>query len=450
MLGAVVVTVVVAGCGITERGGTANAPGTTEATTTEATTTTSIPAEAADLSNQELASRFGDAVYRVEVVGCGVEGTGSAFAIDDTHLVTNRHVIDVDVQPTLVARDGRRLEGRVIGWGEDRDIAVIATDGGLGTALEWAPTGELSEGQPLVALGYPAPATDFTVTSGSILSFQSSGDLREAIRTDGAIDKGNSGGPALTADGRVAGVVTEMAFNEGGFQLVPLLFTADAVAGNVERIVAEPGAPQRNCTSAGSANPIPDDWDYEPAPRVGEPVSYGDDADLDELWDLCEVGDWAACDDLYRTSPYGSDYEHFGDTCGLRNEPSQYCVLLYGTDPGEGSTEPSDDGDAVPVIEPGISIVDGWYAVIRSDHTGAITVAELTEDAAVHGAGGHVVDTDHYRNGDGRPPDRYPSADVLAATVGPFADEGAVDEWCATTRPNQGCNTRQFVPTFDS
>lgn len=44
--------------------------------------------------------------------------------------------------------------------------------------------------------------------------------------------------------------------------------------------------------------------------------TYGDNAELDALWDSCAAGDMAACDDLYFESPLGSEYEEFGDTCG--------------------------------------------------------------------------------------------------------------------------------------
>ena len=33
-----------------------------------------------------------------------------------------------------------------------------------------------------------------------------------------------------------------------------------------------------------------------------------------------EAGDGAACDELYFSSPFGSAYESFGDTCGNRFE----------------------------------------------------------------------------------------------------------------------------------
>jgi len=54
--------------------------------------------------------------------------------------------------------------------------------------------------------------------------------------------------------------------------------------------------------------------------------AYGDDASLDALWDACEGGDMAACDELYFESPFGSAYEEFGNTCGNRVEWAFSCV----------------------------------------------------------------------------------------------------------------------------
>jgi hypothetical protein len=64
------------------------------------------------------------------------------------------------------------------------------------------------------------------------------------------------------------------------------------------------------------------------APRAGH---YGSDAYFDELWDECEAGVWVSCDDLFEQSEVGSNYEYFGDTCGLRNDSSDFwCEELYG------------------------------------------------------------------------------------------------------------------------
>lgn len=59
---------------------------------------------------------------------------------------------------------------------------------------------------------------------------------------------------------------------------------------------------------------------------TGEPFTFGDDATLDALWTACEGGDMQSCDDLYMQSPFGSDYEAFGDTCGNRATGGDYCV----------------------------------------------------------------------------------------------------------------------------
>ncbi len=51
---------------------------------------------------------------------------------------------------------------------------------------------------------------------------------------------------------------------------------------------------------------------------VDGPVGYGDDGDLDALWDECEAGSGSACDELFDRSPLHSDYEEFGLSCGQR------------------------------------------------------------------------------------------------------------------------------------
>ena len=68
---------------------------------------------------------------------------------------------------------------------------------------------------------------------------------------------------------------------------------------------------EQNDSWSGSSNTS----DY----RAVEPgaATYGDDPYLDGLWDSCEAGDMGACDELFLDSPYGSEYEEFGDNCGI-------------------------------------------------------------------------------------------------------------------------------------
>ena len=48
--------------------------------------------------------------------------------------------------------------------------------------------------------------------------------------------------------------------------------------------------------------------------------AYGDDPYLDSLYDACADGDLVACDDLYWSTPPGSEYETFAASCGSTDE----------------------------------------------------------------------------------------------------------------------------------
>jgi hypothetical protein len=70
---------------------------------------------------------------------------------------------------------------------------------------------------------------------------------------------------------------------------------------------------------AGEACGISDDTFAGPPDEAFE---YGDDPELDALYDDCAAGDGAACDNLYLSSAAGSAYEQFAGTCGDRFEYS--------------------------------------------------------------------------------------------------------------------------------
>ena len=271
-----------------------------------------------------LAATFGDAVVRVDVEGCGVAGGGSGFAVGPNHVVTNHHVAVVDTTPLVVTRDGTVRQGRVVGMVAEPDVALVVVDEDLPLWLAWAEPEELTEGQPIVAMGYPLPATDFTVTSLSIASFDVDAERRVGIRADGRIDRGNSGGPSLTLDGRVAGINTAVNINPGGqaagilgggIQTVPLIQTRAAVADHLDQFLAQAETVEQDCAKAVPA----------------EARTYGDSLVLDDLWDQCEAGDPYACDLLYKESKAGSEYEQFGATCGGRALDGRgYCVQRSG------------------------------------------------------------------------------------------------------------------------
>ncbi len=304
------------------------------------------PEPAADYDAQELAERFGDAVWQVEAEGCDAVFTGTAFAVSETQLVTNWHVTSVTATPTLRSRDGQQqMDATVVGWSVDPDVALLEVDAPLDLYLDWMDADELAFGQSLVALGYPAPDGEFTVTPATIMSFQTDGGRREAIRADGLLDKGNSGGPALTSSGQVAGVATEMEFT-GGFQLIPLIYTHDHLRDELASIEDDAAGVEVDCAQAGLLPELPEDWEaWTPPEPEDQPWGYGDDAELDALWDACAEGDWVACDDLYWRSAVGSEYEAFGGSCGEQAAAYGICEWVmddaYGAPDVPPSTQPA-------------------------------------------------------------------------------------------------------------
>jgi S1-C subfamily serine protease len=185
-------------------------------------------------------------VWRVETQGCGFARSGSSFAIDAHHLVTNNHVISNDSAPTVRSATGEAHQGRVIGSSKAPDIAVIEVKEKLPVVVGWAPTATLVKGEHVVLFGYPLPALRFTVAPGSVVNFQPPA-AREAILANTAIDHGNSGGPALLSDGAAAGVATQMTLPSDPAKRVAIVFTTDTVRGTVQQFLQHPATVVSDC-----------------------------------------------------------------------------------------------------------------------------------------------------------------------------------------------------------
>ncbi|MDW3218016.1 MAG: hypothetical protein R8F63_05325 [Acidimicrobiales bacterium] len=71
-------------------------------------------------------------------------------------------------------------------------------------------------------------------------------------------------------------------------------------------------------------------FDLPPETRSGA-EDYGDDAGLDRLYDWCEAGDDAACDQLWWDSNIDTAYEAMAESCGGRGGGDGDCVTTAGT-----------------------------------------------------------------------------------------------------------------------
>lgn len=114
-----------------------------------------------------------------------------------------------------------------------------------------------------------------------------------------------------------------------------------------------------------------------------EAYSYGDDPVLDGLWDACDAGEGAACDDLFLAAPTGSEYEEFGYTCGGRTEGGGDCALYPSPEP-EPTPDPGVDVDSL--CEDADSAIDSVPSTGFDDEDFAIeeyAVAEILRDLSV-------------------------------------------------------------------
>jgi S1-C subfamily serine protease len=152
------------------------------------------------------------------------EALGSGFVIDkDGHVITNFHVIQGAQHVFVNFSQNDRIEARVVGSDPATDVALLAIDAHR-RALSPIPLGNsdtVAVGEPVVAIGNPF-GLDRTVTSGIVSAVQrqiqspSGFAIDKVIQTDAAINKGNSGGPLLDAQGRVIGINTQIATDGTG------------------------------------------------------------------------------------------------------------------------------------------------------------------------------------------------------------------------------------------
>ncbi|MCC5628413.1 trypsin-like peptidase domain-containing protein [Nostoc sphaeroides CHAB 2801] len=164
-------------------------------------------------------------------------GTGSGFILsEDGELITNAHVVaDTDtVQVTL--KDGRSLEGKVVGVDSVTDVAVVKIKANNLPTVKLGNSQNLIPGQWAIAIGNPL-GLDNTVTIGIVSATDRTStqvgvpDKRVSfIQTDAAINPGNSGGPLLNAQGEVIGVNTAIRADAQGLGFAIPIETAARIA----------------------------------------------------------------------------------------------------------------------------------------------------------------------------------------------------------------------------
>jgi serine protease Do len=144
-----------------------------------------------------------------------VRGTGSGFIINaGGQILTNAHVVNGADRVIVRLRDGRELEGEVLGEDPVTDIAVVKIPANNLPTVALGNSDQLQVGEWAIAIGSPL-GLDKTVTVGVISATDRTSSQVGApdkrigfIQTDAAINPGNSGGPLLNGRGEVIGINT--------------------------------------------------------------------------------------------------------------------------------------------------------------------------------------------------------------------------------------------------
>ena len=143
-----------------------------------------------------------------------VEGAGSGFVIDSRgYILTNFHVVQEAQSIEVVLGDQSKYAAKFIGADQRNDVALIKIDpkGKKLVALPLGDSSSLQVGQKVLAIGNPfgfqsTLTTGIVSALGRTVQTSQTTFIDEAIQTDAAINRGNSGGPLINSHGEVIGV----------------------------------------------------------------------------------------------------------------------------------------------------------------------------------------------------------------------------------------------------
>ncbi|WP_213010787.1 MarP family serine protease [Paractinoplanes toevensis] len=187
------------------------------------------------LKGSQIVARSKSSVIKVlgTAPSCSRRIEGSGFVYATERVMTNAHVV-AGTREVKVEANGDTLEGKVVVYDPERDLAVIYVPGLRAPVMPFVAK-EAATGAGAIVLGYPqdgpydaqsARVRDVGNITGP--DIYDSGDVTREIYTIYALVRsGNSGGPLITPTGQVLGVIFAAAADDKytGFAL-----TADEAA----------------------------------------------------------------------------------------------------------------------------------------------------------------------------------------------------------------------------
>lgn len=196
-----------------------------------------LPSEATARRAIEAADQ---STVRVVVPACGGTQLGTGWVAADSTIVTNAHVVAGGESVTVEDANGSH-SAVVVVFDPRTDVAVVRASGLAGPPLPLE-TAQQDDGTPGATLGFPGTAGgDIRVHRAAVQdSYEASGrDIygraivdRDVYELRSQVRQGDSGGPFVLPDGRVAGVVFAASTTDGD---IGYALTGAEVADEIDR-----------------------------------------------------------------------------------------------------------------------------------------------------------------------------------------------------------------------
>ena len=139
----------------------------------------------------------------------GSSFSGSGFAVDLSHVLTNFHVID-GARTVEIANDKMSAPAEIVFADPRNDIAMLRVDRALAAAARFRDPAEVHLGEDIMVLGFPLQGllgSGPQATAGNISALCGIGNDTSVVQFSAPIASGNSGGPIIDQSGLIVAQV---------------------------------------------------------------------------------------------------------------------------------------------------------------------------------------------------------------------------------------------------
>lgn len=205
---------------------------------------TAPPVDPTSPEAAQAAARAGrPSTVQVQARGCGGVSSGTGFVIQSGFVVTNAHVIAGNDSFTVRDTGGDR-EAVAVWFDPNLDLAVLRAPATSAQPIDWT-SQPAQRGVEGATLGFPGGQREMEVRPATVTGrgtpvgrdiYGGGMVRREVLTLSAAVQRGDSGGPFVTADGQVAGVVFAANAAQPG---TGYALTAEEVRDDVQQAVSE-------------------------------------------------------------------------------------------------------------------------------------------------------------------------------------------------------------------